>query len=254
MNYYKILTSAIAAALLILGFADLQAQQRGQMSNRAADLHTMALVYGNEINLTEQQQAEIARIRVDFRRTMQQQRREFAGRQRGSNRQAQAGNRAALAENRADLHAQIDAVLTQDQRDQLAQIRDERIQSREAQRDLMRTAYIEVVAEDLGFSEETTRQLTEVHANFREEMAPVREAMQRSMRTQAEAGEERQQRQRLQVHREQLNEQIREILTEEEFALWTEEWNQLMPQNRQDMRGRDSRGNNQDRPNRRNNR
>lgn len=255
MKSPNIFTFVITAALLVLGFADLQAQQRGQMSNRAADLHTMALVYGNEINLTEQQQAEIARIRVDFRRNMQQQRSEMTARQRGNNRQAQAENRAGMLQQRTAMRTQIEAVLTPAQLEQLAQIRDERMQSRQAQQDFMRTAYIEAIAEDLGFDDAKTRQLVEVHAAFREEMAPVREAMQRTMQAQADAGEARQQRQRLQVHREQLNERVREILTEEEYAQWSEEWNQLMPQNRQNMQGqgRDNRRNNPDRPNRRNN-
>ncbi|MCH8486735.1 MAG: hypothetical protein LAT75_07700 [Candidatus Cyclonatronum sp.] len=252
-----ILSVATAVLVLFAGFADLSAQQRGQSAqsgNRGADIHTMALIYGNEINLTEQQQAEIARIRVDFRRDMQQQRSEFAGRQ---NRRAQADNRAAMAERRTDMRTRIEAVLTPAQLEQIAQIRSERMDNRQAQQDLMRTAYIEAVAEDMGLDDAKTRQLVEIHANFREEMAPVREAMQNAMRTQAEMSETRQQRQRLQVHREQLNEQIREVLSEEEFAQWTEEWNQLMPQNRQNMQGRVDRQQRPDAPaerNRRNNR
>ncbi|MCH8558397.1 MAG: hypothetical protein LAT84_11255 [Balneolia bacterium] len=233
--------------VLFVMAADINAQNRDRASGMQGNaqgqglglMHDLAIIYSGDLNLSEAQKQEIARIRAENRVEARQARSEVQ-RQRG---QAQRGERPQAfrqqrMENRISMYDQINEVLTLEQREQLASIREERMANREDMQQHMSAAYVEIVSEDVGLDEEKTQRLTEIVREHRAEMSEVRS--ERRATTPQERADMTAVRE---AHQMQLMGKVREVLTEEEFELWSAQWQELMPgQQRQFEQRRDVRG------------
>lgn len=233
--------------VLFVMAADTNAQNRdrasgmqGNMQGQGTGLmHNLAIIYSGDLNLSESQKHEIARIRAENRLEARQTRSEVQ-RQRG---QAERGERPDAfrqqrMENRSGMHNQINEVLTVEQREQLASIREERMANRDDMQQHMAAAYVEIVSEDIGLDDEKTRKLAEIVREHRAEMSEVR--ANRRATAQAERADMTAVRE---AHQMQLMRKVREVLTEQEFELWSEQWQELMPgQQRQFEQRRGDRG------------
>lgn len=228
----KHLITCIAAGLLLFVMtADVNAQNRdrgnamqgqGQgMGQGMGLMHDLAIIYSGDLNLTEVQKQEIARIRAENRVEARQMRSEVQ-RQRNQRSERPQAFRQQRQENRASMYEKIQEVLTPEQREQVTAMRAERMENQEEMQQNMAAAYVEIVSEDIGLDEEKTLRLTEIVREHRAEMSDVRA----ERRTSAERPDMTVVHE---AHQMQLMNKVREVLTEEEFELWSEQWQELMP-------------------------
>lgn len=227
----------IAVSLLLPLLAEqLQAQNRDQAVMGKETMFELAILYGNEIGLSEAQKREIAQIRAEHRIQMREMRSEL---------RQQRGERSRRPQVRADLrnqmHEQIRGVLSEQQRQQLDRMRADRLENREEMQQLMSETYVEIVAEDIGLDQEKTAEIKAIVTGYRTGMRETRTERRTDM--QQRNGEREEMRRE---HQAELMSRIRGVLTEEEFELWEQQWNEIMPaapQRRGDRMNRE-RGNN----------
>ncbi len=210
----------IAAGLLFSLSHTAEAQQRGNADARMQGMHELAVVYGNELGLSEEQKQEIGRIRAEYRREMQQERRS-----RSDRRAARADVRDERQMQRTDMMEQIREVLTPEQQRQLTRLREERMEQRHEMQTYMTEAYVQLVADDIGLDEGKSNRVAAIVQKHRETVME-----NRRMQMQADQNVNRRDMAdtRMEMQRE-MQEEIRQVLSEEEFQLWQEQWSQMMP-------------------------
>ncbi|MCH8569195.1 MAG: Spy/CpxP family protein refolding chaperone [Balneolales bacterium] len=221
---------------VIFSVHDVQAQQRAQLSNaeiRPGVLHELALIYADEINLSEDQKKEIATIRAENRLKMREQ---AASREPSRTvRRAERERRSAQAEMRIrhqqQMLEEIKLVLTDEQYATLQAKRDERINSTEGLQEQMYAAYISVITERMGLSEERADRVLFILEEERNSVIALR-------RARGDRGPDRQMVEQMRNQRDQSRAQLAELLTEEELAQWTELWQEMMPRRNVQMQQR----------------
>ncbi len=195
-----------------------EAQQRaGAHGVDASAMQELAFIYDGSLNLTEAQMEEIAKIRTAYRMEMRSSRAE----QRNRGREMRATRMPA----RTEMMEQIREVLTPEQQRELAEMQQQRSNQREAMQNHMTAAWVEIVAEDIGLDDEKTQAVTEIVKEHRSEMRLQRERSRDAVQN----GDRRERLTARAENRDQLMEQVREVLSEEEFELWQKQWNEMMP-------------------------
>jgi uncharacterized protein YdcH (DUF465 family) len=229
----KYIISILSAAAVLMLVQDVFAQQ---MQRRAAQaqgdpglMHELAIVYGNQLELSEEQKREIAQIRAENRMQMREMR------ATGERQRDRTAMQQARAEQRNEVRERIHSVLTEGQRARLKELRAERMQTRDEMQQYMAEAYVQVVNDEAGLDDEKSERVTSIVKEHRSQMAETRAASREGDARNRAASVAA-----LQESRAEMMAEIREVLTEEEFSLWSEQWSQLMPGTRPD-RPRDGR-------------
>ncbi len=240
MKTLKIL--ALTVLFTIGAVSNVYAQRGGgQAQQSSVQGHQMALLYSDELGLSDEQKQEIASIFADFRFEQRAVRSETRRRgERGAARQRQQ-------ERQKSVMADARAVLTPEQQTKLDEMSTRLSEQRMEWRGNLLDAHVRSVADQIGLDDSKTEQVRTIMANHRESATP----MQGRANIREMSMEER--RDRLD-RRIELQQNLRSVMTEEEFEDWQETWSELMPgwnmqrgQGRMDMQRRQ-----QDRPGRQN--
>jgi Spy/CpxP family protein refolding chaperone len=187
--------------------AELQAQQRGMNSGAGLQI---GLLYSDQLNLTEDQKMAIARMVVEHRTELREER---GDRQRG-----------ARFEHRGQLHENIMGILTPQQRTVYEKSMKDAMENRETAHKFRMMAQAELISEETGLSSDQKSKVMAVIASHIDENVKHRQQTRRAavrpdIDTQIE---------RLEARRDLMN-SLKDIMTEEQFAKWEKEWSAVMP-------------------------
>ena len=204
---------------------DLLAQQRVTQQNAGVQI---AMLYADNMNLSAEQKTKIGALMFEHRAEMRDARSSFG-------RADRIEKREERFEARVDLQSQIKEILTPDQMRTYENNMQAARENRQEAHTYMMRAQADAISEEIGLSASTKANVQKVVIDHLEKTKDFRQTGQ-AVRPDTQSRIER-----LEARRDFENE-LKSVLSEEEYKSWVDEWAKMQPgwdgnRGQRDMRG-----------------
>jgi len=187
----------ILFSFLFVGAAAIAANaQQHEGKHEMKKRHHHKMMMAQKLNFSEEQKTKLKTIHEDFRKQMQvlEKQDQLTVKEWKSRKQAL----------RKEHKAKLESVLTKEQKDQLARMKEER----QAKRKQMAEKKLKVMKQHLGLTEKQTTQIKDLHAGLRLKIESIR---------QNESVDKAAKREQIQALVKENHEKMKSILTEEQL-------------------------------------